>query len=393
MFPQVQLRTVEFPLDPLFCEPRDNARRASNLRLAFVGLAMVFTIFLGGGCASRDHMKIEQEFELSPGHKVVGYSIARASGGDIVIAGSNTLSNSMAWATRLDPTGKKRWEYIDGPAGSWTDYSSSGNSFYSAVDLPDGTLLCGVRSKNSRPTAYLVRLDNSGNVISRRELESRSATYPTGIRCLKWDGGVAVLSTVAGDPRATGWLTRLDVQGNTTWEKYNDRYGNIDAVTGPQENLYLICSDGHEEHVIRLDRTGNVLASAAIPGGPSRLMHPVAWSSHIYGGSNLLTNSFELLEFDLDLHLLEKVAAGDIAIKKGLELRDGSLIAFGSTYENGAHAAVARVSLHGGSQTNLLEAGNFSPWFDDAVPGDRLGEFITLRPAQGTTYISWILSN
>lgn len=338
-----------------------------------------------GGCTPTpdERVTIDRQVTLSSGHYVAGYSITRASAGDFIVVGGNTLENNTAWAARLDSSGKTKWEYLDGPPSSWTDYSTSGNQFFGAVELANNTtLLCGARKVGMRHVAFLLRLDESGNRIDERFPAVRGAYSQ---RCIGWDTGVAILGG--------GSLERLDSKGNLLWDKYDDNYGAQDAVESPDHELYLISFRGGEPQIVKLSREGAVVARHPINGSEQRLMHPLSWSQHIFVGTMNSTFESEFLEFGLNLKPIGHVSARNVGIKSGLELKDSSLVVFGSQYQNTATANVTRIYTNHQSANFPLQPLYSSPWYVDAVPGEVPGQFVTLRIVQGSTVLAWISIN
>ena len=348
-------------------------------------LLTLTTLFAIDACTPTpaEQVTINRQATLSPGHYVAGYSITRTPGGEFIVVGGTTLMNHTAWAARLDSSGKTKWEYLDGPSSSWTDYSTSDNQFFGAVELANNTtLLCGVKKVGPRHVSFLLRIDESGNRIDERFPAVRGISLR---RCLRWDTGVAILGR--------GFLERLDSEGNLLWDKYDDSYAAQDAVESPDHGLFLISFSGDATQIVRLDRDGAVIARHTVSGSEQRLMHPLSWSQHIFVGTMKSTFESEFFEFDLNLNQLGHMSARNVGIKSGLELKDSSLVVFGSQYQNTATANVTRIYKNHQSANFPLQPLYSSPWYVDAVPGEAPGQFVTLRIVQGSTVVAWISIN
>ena len=213
--------------------------------------------------APREDMKIIRQIILSPTHKVAPYLIVQASNGDLIVAGAAGLGNNRAWAMRVSKSGEPIWEYIDGPANGWTDYSDNNQRFYGAIDLVNGnTLLCGIKKAENKISAFLVRLAPDGKLIDERILQPASEGFPTGdIRCLSTKDGVAMLSWLAVLPRGMGWLLKLDNAGNVLWEKFGDQFNRLDAM--PADNGGLFFDWSARRHKNRPGRKSAVAPSPA----------------------------------------------------------------------------------------------------------------------------------
>ena len=343
--------------------------------------------------APREDMKIVRQVILSPAHKVAPYLIVQASNGDLIVAGAAGLGNNRALAMRVSKSGESIWEYVDGPAGGWTDYSDNHQRFYSAVDLANGnTLLCGIKKIEGRISAFLVRLAPDGKLIDERILQPGSEGFPSGeILCLKTKDGVAMLSWLAVLPSGMGWLLKLDTAGNVLWEKFGERFNRLDAMAADNGGLFLIGA----QDVIKIDREGNELLRLRLPpGADHKFIHPVGEPAKVRIGITLSTLKSEIVDFDLNLHgPLHTTHLDNIGIHRGLDSTDGLATLFGSRYFNGPTAGAARVYLNGDSKMFTVEPRYQSGWFYDAVPTDAASlEFATVRTlnTDGTGALAWI---
>jgi hypothetical protein len=340
----------------------------------------------------REDMKLVRQVVLSPAHKVAPYLIVQASNGDLIVAGAAGLGNNRAWAMRVSKSGEPIWEYVDGPADGWTDYSDNNQRFYGAVDLVNGnTLLCGTKKIEKKISAFLVRLAPDGKLIDERILQPGSEGFPTGaIQCLNTKDGVAMLSWLAVLPRGIGWLLKLDSAGNVLWEKLGDQFGNLDAMPADNGGLFMIGGSD----VIKIDREGNQLSRHRLPGSDQKFVHPVGEPAKVRISTTLSILEGEIIDFDLNLHgPLHTTHLDNIGIQRGLDSGNGVATLFGSRYINGPTAGAARVYLNGGSKIFTMEPRFLSGWFYDAVPTDTESvEFATVRTlnADGTGALAWI---
>jgi hypothetical protein len=353
-------------------------------------------IVLGGtasAAASAEDMKITRQITLSPTHTVAPYLVIQASNGDLIVAGAAGLGNNRAWAMRVSKSGEPIWEYVDGPAGGWTDYSDNNQRFYGVVDLVNGnTLLCGIKKLENKISAFLVRLAPDGRLIDERILQPGSEGFPTGgIRCLRTSDGVAMLSWLAVLPVGTGWLLKPDTAGNVLWEKFGDQFNRLDAMPADNGGLFLIGA----QDAIKIDREGNQLSRVRLPpGSDQKFIHPIGEPAKVRIGTTLSTAESAIVDFDLNLHgPLHTTHLGNIGINRGLESGNGVATLFGSRHFNGPTAGAARVSPNADSQVFTVEPRFQSGWFYDAIPTDSSGrEFATVRSlnAGGVGALAWI---
>lgn len=367
-----------------------------------VAKTLLFSIVVLGSfasvTASAEDMKITRQIILSPTHKVAPYSITRTSNGDLIIAGADSLGNYHAWATRVSSSGEPIWEYLDGTADSWTDYSKNSQQFYSAAELKNGgILLCGIKRAvdSTKLVAFLVRIGVNGKLIDRRILQPAHDGMPIGgIKCMAVDNGVMVLSGLAVVPRGTGWLTRLDPDGNVVWEKFGDQYGYQDAMPADNGGLYII--RGNE--VVKIDAEGNLLAKHDLPGSEQTFLHPPGLPTKVQIAAILSTQKSVIIDIDLNLKgPLHTTHIGSFSTRRGLYSANGVATLFGSGYVglfNQVTAGAASIYKSGGSNRFILEPRFQSSWFYDAVPTDSSGrEFATVRfivNAGGTGALAWI---
>lgn len=362
-----------------------NGKVAKAMSLAIVLWSVTST-------ASAEDMKITRQIILSPAHKVAPYTIAQASNGDLIIAGADNVGNYRAWAMRVSKSGEPLWEYLDGPADGWADYSQRNQRFYGAVALGNGnTLLCGIKQEEKKNVAFVMRLGPDGKLIDERIVRPSNNGYPAGgIRCLASNDGVVVLSRLALLPRGTGWMLKFDAAGNFLWEKLGDHYFYLDAMPADNGGLFMI--GGNE--VIKVDGEGNLLSRNNLPGSEQTFVHSAGPPTKVRIGTLLSTLQTEIIDFDLNLQgPVHTTHLDNIAIKRGLDSDNGIATLFGSRYFNGATAGAARVHPNGDSKMFTVEPHFQSGWFYDAVPTDSSGrEFAAVRTlnVDGTGALAWI---
>jgi hypothetical protein len=340
-------------------------------------------------------MKINREVALAPGHKALPYLITQASNGEFIVAGSTGIGDFRAWATRVDRDGKPLWEYVDGGPGAWNDLNGRGQRFHGAVDLPNQeTLLCGIKSDTDHSLiGFLVRVRHDGSVIDQRRLTPSRRGDVVGLVCTRWGDGIAIVGAITGRPAGTGWLVKLDAQGNIVWEKFDQYYGYGGAIQAPAGNLILIGGSGDDDSIVKINSEGEVLARHLRPKGESLLVHPPTPRPGLRMGvmppDSLGT---EVVDFDDSLQGPSHTKKLDnAAIKKCLELDDGTVVLFGSQFHRSATtASVAVLHPDGSSSAYPIEPPNHSPWFIDAVPSGTAGEFATVRQVDGAAVLAWI---
>jgi hypothetical protein len=368
-----------------------------------IGMVIAIAVGVAGCGQSRpaEHVSIEQEIELSPGHHVAAYHITPATNGDYIVTGANTLGNNAAWAIRVGSFGAVRWEFLDGPPNSWTDYSGTGQ-FDSAVELSNGnTLLCGFKKIGERPTAFMVRVGSKGDLIDERLLIPRENGISIINQCTRWGAGVAVMPGVMGQ-HATGWLMKLDKAGDILWEKYGEEYKGVATQSAANELLLLLNYD-QQDVLEKLDNSGQVVTRQPIPhsateasaGGLSGTLQ--FFPSYVSSPGIHISDWFDLddrvrfMEFDHSLQGPTKIVeARAVGIRKAIQLPDGSFIIFGSQRGNPPFASIARVYGN-------LKVTNFalcplcgSPWIYDGAIGRSPNEFVIIQEIRGTAIMSWI---
>jgi hypothetical protein len=337
-------------------------------------------------------MTISKEVILSPGHPVMPYLITRMSNGDYVVAGSINFDDTKAWATGIDAAGEVRWEFLDDAASGWNDFGVKSQRFYGVVELPEhGILLCGVKRIDNHQTAFLVRLRGDGTLIDERPLRPGNTGHPSALRCIRWGDGIAVIGGLSGEPKGTGWLTKLDAHGDFVWEKFGDYFGYGDVMEAYGGGLFVICSPQRAMSIAKLDTRGELLGLHALEGEEWLLAHPRVPQANARMAIMLSTPETEVVAFDDGLRHSTRIGQiRDVGIKKVLESADGAVVTFGSQFHGGATASIAVWHRDGEAKSYLLEPAHRSAWFYDAVPADGNSEFATVRVSGKDAILAWI---
>lgn len=352
-------------------------------------------------CAPKERMSVERQVIPSPNQQVFAHTLTRAPDGDIYLTGSGNSVGDDAWAARLGSQGSLRWTFSYRPFDKAKDHLALDDNqgghreregrFYDAVALADGsTLLCGVKWANGGRTPFLVRLDSTGKLVEDRLLQPSQEGAIAGIRCLKWGDDVAIVGGLGRSGGATGWMLKLDGTGTQLWEKFDDSYGYFDVIEGPGGDIYSISNSSHTQ-VVRVDIAGNVVARRDLPGeaGFVRRLGP---SSTVRVAVSMFPEpQVRFMEFDGDLkRLIHAENAKALDIKKCYELPDHSVIVFGDVRLSNVTASVTRLYNNSSSRSFVLQRPYESPWVDDGVPGDAVGEFVLLGQVAGNSVVSWV---
>lgn len=371
-------------------------------RVNVASLVLALTVIVGVSRVSfsqatpPEHVYIERQVVLTKNHPAWAYTIVR-NGDGYVLAGSDDISDTEAWAMGVDSQGQPRWEFLDGPPNSWNDTRPSDNRFRGAVALSDGsTLLCGSKRLSVNQTAgRLVRLSESGRLLEERYIfPNRDQTYSATIfKCLRWGDGIALVGGASSTDKANGpWLVKLGATGQILWERRGD-FGTSDAMEAADHDLLLAALDGTHTDLERVNQRGDVIARRTIEGEGQYVRHVVP-TKRVDVGTMTFDGPTRFLHFDQDFQEISPASAADrIGLNRSYELPDQSIVVFGSIYDRGATANIAR--LDGNSMLRnfplvpLHEAG----WFNDAVESSNPNEFAAVmtmldgsRPA-----LAWII--
>jgi hypothetical protein len=326
------------------------------------------------------------------------YHIIRAEDGDYIVSGAVNMSDTEAWATRLDPTGHSRWQFIDGPADVWKNGGPNQNRFNGAIVLPDNsTLLCGTTQlSDHKSAALLVYIGTDGKLIKEVRLVPKGFEQAGLTACFKWGDGFGLLG-VARDasqntpnPKFAGWLCKLRFPGTIVSNNFDDNFQGSDVIETPEHDLLIMTSNSKGTKISKVDAEA-VLKTQRDVSPDAFFMHPLFPASTISVGYMLDTFKTEFVEFDRDLRGAPHVTqANNVGIKKGYALADGSLIVFGSTFRNNAVPNIARIyknsSLANFAVAPPMEAG----WINDAAPDGAPNRYVFVRIAGQDSVMSWV---
>jgi hypothetical protein len=364
---------------------------------------LLAALLLGSVADAGERIQIDRSLVLragSPSNQFPpgAYHILRADDGDYIISGAVNLSDTEAWATRLDPNGHSRWQYIDGPADAWKSGGSNLNRFNGAIVLPDNsTLLCGTAHlPNKKTAALLVYIGADGKLIKDVYLVPKGFEQASLTSCFKWGDGFGLLGFASDpnpdtqNPKFSGWLCKLRFPGTIVWNKFDDNYQGSDAAEAPDHDLLIMTSNSKGTKISKIDADAILKAQHEVPAD-AFYMHPLFAASKVNVGYMVDTLKTEFVEFDRDLrgspHVIK---ANNVGIKKGYVLADGSLIVFGSTFRNNAVPNIARVYKDGSSNNFAVAPPMEAGWISDAAPDELPNHYVFVRIAGGNSVMSWV---
>jgi PKD repeat protein len=165
-----------------------------------------------------------------------GSSIKQTSdGGYIVAGGTNSTDGNVtgnhgpqdAWVVKLDKSGDVVWQKCLGGSAS-----ESGSSIEQTSD--GGYIVAGYSSSNDgnvtgnhgSQDAWVVKLDQSGDVVWQKCLGGSSIDYGSSIKQTPEGGYIVAGYSGSNDGNVTGnhgsrdsWVVKLDENGNVVWQK------------------------------------------------------------------------------------------------------------------------------------------------------------------------------
>ena len=313
------------------------------------------------GCSSptwSQSINIDREVMLEKGNDITPSAIVSTSDGGFIITGLSS-GQTAAWATRVNAQGEVLWRYLDTRIENHRTRSQS--VFTGAVMLPDNSvLLCGSKILATGQVGFLTRIDASGSVKDQRNL------YPKGDeklnwvrfdRCIPWSDGIALVGTVAGEPKAVGWLIKLDAHGELQWEMTGPEFIADDAIETSDRSLILASTDigTFKVALVRVDSLGHAKARRVIACknacGAFVLFHtPLTPPPATLAFATVEWPTTTLYELDLNFNDIKPVKSIDsILPKRGYKLADGSLVTFGNTkIGNAYNASIGLVDAKGG---------------------------------------------
>jgi hypothetical protein len=367
-------------------------------------LAEVFTVLLlfASVANSRERLTIDRNMVLRSGSPLNqlppgAYQIVRADDGDYIVSGAVNLNDTEAWATRMDSTGRSRWQFIDGPSDGWKSGAQNLNRFYGALVLPDNsTLLCGTTHLGKQSVALLVYISAAGKLISEIHLVPKGYVQAKLTSCFKWEDGFGLLGVAlepapgSGNARATGWLCKLRFPGTIMWNKFSDNLRSNDVMEAPDHSLLIVNWGSKGSQISKVDQDGDVKDGRSV-ADDTHFMFPITPTSRVHVGYMVDTFHTEFADITPDLRNQSRVTkVNNVGIKKGYALADGSLVVFGSTFRNNAAPNIARVyndsHFINFAVADPLEAG----WINDAVPTGSPNQYVFVRIAGENSVMSWV---
>jgi hypothetical protein len=366
-------------------------------------IMFLVTLLFGSVANAGEKIQIDRTLVLragSPSNQFPpgAYQILRADDGDYIVSGAVNLSDTEAWATRLDPAGHSRWQFIDGPADAWKQGGSNLNRFYGAIVLPDNsTLLCGTSHlANRKSAALLVHIGADGKLIQEINLVPKGFEQASLGSCFKWGDGFGLLgiarepSSDTQNPQFAGWLCKLNFSGKIVWNAFDDNYQSSDVMETPEHDLLILTSNSNGTKISKVDTEGRLKTQRDVSTG-ALFMHPLFPASIVNIGYMVDTFQTEFVGLDRGLRGAEHVTkVNNVGIKKGYALADGSVIVFGSTFRNNAFPNIARVYKDGGLTNFAVAPPMEAGWINDAVPDGSPNKFVYIRFGVENSVMSWV---
>ncbi len=200
-----------------------------------------------------------------PNFKVL-YAVSHTADGGCVTVGyafASKFPPPDLWVLRLNARGDKLWERTFPKA-------IHGSSFYNVRLGPDGSifvLACkNLAEGNSlRDGLRVIKMDDTGRVIWEKEFGKEVTWYGNALAATA-DGGCVFGGSRfnKASNRDTGWVIKLDKQGNVVWETFLEsaQYEGS-ALTETPDHHYLFAytaiESGEGLRVAKLDAAGTVV--------------------------------------------------------------------------------------------------------------------------------------
>jgi hypothetical protein len=316
--------------------------------------------------------------------------IAKAPNGDFIVAGTRKTDTYHAWASRVNPQGETRWEFMDEVPESPENRTANGSVLdegliNSVVTLSDSsTLLCGTRPVAKHIISFVVHLDSAGKVLDQHDvIPEQEGLLLFGVQCVQWGDGAALFGTLVRNPVALGWVVKLDNHANPVWEHADEHFVARDGLETADHHIVLF-----SDNLVVLDDAGNMVAQHDILGPVNPwVVHPMTESTTIKLAIASSGNT-QFIEFDQKLHIVSKTNRRSMIIQKAYEMPDRSLIIFG--FPDGGPANVTRVYSRWGATNYLLDRTHRGS-YQAAVLGDTPNEFVAVRQVNwDNAVIEWI---
>ena len=235
-------------------------------------------------------------------------------------------------------------------------------------------------------------MNEKGELLEERSFRPAEEGYAGSIQCFRWGDGVALSIGLGRILRATGWLIKVDIEGEVQWDKYGDLYSATDHTETPVGQLWLLSNEEKGLALNTLDSEGNLLrkSTASVPDGALWLVHTLTPQI-----TQVIVTTDEgsiLLTFPADLvSPPHTTSLKNVFAHKAYELTDGSVAIFGNERRRGATASITRVFKNDKRQSYVFDPLYASQWIVDAVPAKGINEFVTIREIGPNSVISRIL--
>jgi hypothetical protein len=364
---------------------------AMSVQMRFA-LCATLLLCAAGGCSVKQKVRTVWAIEAgSKVHSVDARSLTAMSDGSFVVVGGETLQNLRAWAARAESSGQVRWEFLD-KAGS----DPRDNRFFDAVELPGGlTMLCGVKTIDSKPTAFIDRVNDKGELLDEHSFKPVEEGYAGSIQCFRWGDGVALSIGIGRTLRATGWLIKVDIEGKVQWDRFGDLYRAVDGIVTSEDQLWLLSNEGNGLALKTFDTEGNLLrqSTIAVPDGALRLVHAITPKQKQISQIVVTTDEESiLLTFTADSpNQPHTTSLKNVFAHKAYELTDGTVAIFGNERRRGATANITRMFKGDKWRSYVFEPLYASQWIVDAAPANGPNEFVTIRQIGPNSVISRIV--
>ncbi len=193
-------------------------------------------------------------------------SATEVPGGGYVSAGYTadfTNNDTDAYVVRTAANGDTIWtSSINGPL-------SRKDLFYKVINADNGFVCCGYTTSfnNNSDEAYFVKLDLNGNILWQNTFGGvgRDRAQEIGQTA---DGGYIVSGYVAPNGNYSGFLLKLNANGDTTWSRLfrfpGSTYCDFNSVKQLADGGFIACGQvniggNNDVYIVRTDPNGNLI--------------------------------------------------------------------------------------------------------------------------------------
>ena len=186
---------------------------------------------------------------VSGGYLLCGTANPSAAGGDKI---QNNRGGYDFWIVKVDASGNKMWDKVIGGTGN--------DELSDAVEVTGGILLYGIsgsgisgeKTTNAKGMLdyWLVKIDNSGNILWDKTYGGLSNEFPSKIK-VSGDGSIVMVgnsdSGISGDKTEASrgstdyWVVKTDANGNKIWDKTfgSNVYESLTGVIINSDDSYV----------------------------------------------------------------------------------------------------------------------------------------------------------